>query len=332
MVKLLPMAWHFARHRFTAVHPLEVQAQLLNACNLRCVYCRCPEIPTALLTTAQWVELVKGLAPYGTRRFKAQGGEPTLFKGLGEICGTARSLGMRTAVTTNGYGIVKTPALLECLDEVVVSIDALTPELHDRYRGPGSHAIAMEAADLAAARGCAVYINMIVHRDTRQDLEPLLAYCERRGFRLNAQAIQFSTHYQDGEARRIGLSQEDESRLYRQLAAWARQGRSMMFSAEAYGQTSRWPDYRARARAAEGRSACMAGEFYIHIEPNGNVHPCNFHVGAFTPKNAVTDGLDAALRHARRHHCQDCGVVHLEERKRLFSLKPGAILKLAQRG
>jgi MoaA/NifB/PqqE/SkfB family radical SAM enzyme len=332
MAQLLSTAWHFARHRFSDLHPLEVQVQVVNACNLRCAYCRCPDIPTTMLTTAQWVDIVQGLARVGTRRLKAQGGEPTLFKGLAEILATARSLGMRTAVTTNGYGIVKSPDLLDQLDEVVVSIDALKPERHDRYRGAGSHEVAMEAADLAAARGRKVYLNMIVHRDTWDELEPLLEYCEQRGFRLNAQAVQFFTPHQNREAISIGLSQADESRLYRQLGAWRRHGRPLMFSAATYEHTSRWPDYMSRARATEGQSACMAGEFYIHVEPNGNVHPCNFHVGDFVPKNIVTDGLDSALRHARRHNCADCGVVHLEERKRLFSLKPDAILQLARRG
>ncbi len=326
------MAWHFARHQFTTIHPLEVQAQLLNACNLRCTYCKCPEIATRTLTVDQWLEIVRGLARFGTRRFKVQGGEPTLFKGMDEICAAAKAAGMRTAVTTNGFGIVRTPSLLDALDEVVVSVDALRPELHDRCRGAGSHAIAMQAADLAAARGCRVYINMIVHKETACDLEPLLAYCESRGFLLNAQAVQFSTHYQDDGAEFLALDQAAESALYQRLADLKRQGRGLMFSAATYERTSQWPDYRARTRAMEGHSACMAGNFYVHIEPNGDVHPCNFHGGPFTAKNAVTDGLEAALRQARFHHCADCGVVHLEERKRLFTLKPGAILQLLRRG
>ena len=36
-------AARFAAHRFRALHPFEVQAAVINACNLRCVYCRCPD-------------------------------------------------------------------------------------------------------------------------------------------------------------------------------------------------------------------------------------------------------------------------------------------------
>lgn len=332
MINPLPMAWHFVRHRFSELHPFEVQAQLLNACNLRCAYCKCPEVKTPTLAPEQWIEAVRGLARAGTRRFKAQGGEPTLFKGLRDICAAARAVGMKTAVTTNGFGIVKDPSLLDHLDEIVVSLDAVNPALHDRWRGAGSHEVGMRAADLAADRGVRVYVNMIVHRDTWADLAPMLEYCERRGFRLNAQAVMFSTDYHDEGAREIGLSQQDESRLYSQLAAWARQGRSLMFAAATYERTARWPDYAARVRAMEGESACMAGRYYIHIEPNGDVHPCNYHLAAFTPRNMVADGLEAALRHARRHNCADCGVPHLDERKLLFAFRPAAIIQLARRG
>jgi MoaA/NifB/PqqE/SkfB family radical SAM enzyme len=332
MINPIPMAWHFARHRFSAVHPFEVQAQLLNACNLRCAYCKCPEIKTPMLAAEQWIDAVKGLGRLGTRRFKAQGGEPTLFKGLREICAAAQAAGMKTAVTTNGFGIVKDPRLLDHLDEMVVSMDALTPALHDRYRGEGSHEVAMQALELAAARGLKVYVNMIVHRDTWTDLVPMLEYCERRGFRLNAQAVMFSTDYQDDAVREIGLSQQDESRLYHQLAEWSRQGRSLMFAAATYERTARWPDYMARVRTMEGESACMAGRYYIHIEPNGDVHPCNYHQADFVAKNMVTDGLETALRHARHHNCADCGVPHLDERKLLFAFNPAAVIQLARRG
>jgi MoaA/NifB/PqqE/SkfB family radical SAM enzyme len=332
MINPIPEAWHFVRHRLSAVHPFEVQAQLLNACNLRCAYCKCPDVKTATLTAEQWIDAVRGLARAGTRRFKAQGGEPTLFKGLGDICAVAQSLGMKTAVTTNGFGIARDPSLLDHLDEIVVSLDALDPARHDRWRGAGSHQVGMTALALAADRGVKAYVNMIVHRDTWPDLLPMLEFCEQRGFRLNAQAVMFATDYHDEGAADLGLSQREESRLYSELAELARQGRSLMFAAATYERTARWPDYAARVRAMEGVSGCMAGRYYIHIEPNGDVHPCNYHLGSFTPKNMIRDGLEAALRHARRHNCADCGVPHLDERKLLFAFRPAAILQLARRG
>ena len=60
----LRFAARYAAHRFQTLHPFEVQAALLNACNLRCAYCCCPDLKTDLLDTAQWTDVIRGLAPY----------------------------------------------------------------------------------------------------------------------------------------------------------------------------------------------------------------------------------------------------------------------------
>src|SRR6185295_1128176 len=141
----LKMAGHYLRHRFSELHPFEVQALLINACNLKCSYCRCPEIKMALLSTEQWIETLRGLAQLGTMRVKFQGGEPTLRNDFKALCAESRRLGILTAVVTNGIRLVEQPDLLDELDEVVVSVDGPVAEIHDRQRGPGTHEIALEA-------------------------------------------------------------------------------------------------------------------------------------------------------------------------------------------
>ncbi len=332
MTKSFRLAKHFVKFRLRSLHPFEVQAVLLNGCNLRCLYCRCPDIKTALMTTAQWRDLVARLAALGTYRIKFQGGEPTLRRDFNEICRAAKHAGLVTAVTTNGYGIASCPDNLRHLDEVVVSLDALTAELHDRYRGNGSHATGMRALELAKNKGCKVYVNMVVHRDTLNELEPMLEFCERRGLGLNAQAVMFGKEYQDGEAMFLALSQQDEQEMYQRLTRWKRQGRPLMFSANSYERTSRWPDYRTLSVRGSGPSGCMAGHDYIHIEPNGDVHPCGLHGANFKPKNLLRDGLEAALLNAQVHDCADCSLVYLNERKALFGLRPAAVREVFRRG
>jgi MoaA/NifB/PqqE/SkfB family radical SAM enzyme len=75
----------------------------------------------------------------------------------------------------------------------------------------------------------------------------------------------------------------------------------------------------------------MAGRYYIHIEANGDVHPCGLHGATFAPKNAARDGVDAAVQHARHHDCADCSLAYLNERKALFALSPPAVLHLIRR-
>lgn len=326
------MASHFLRYRVRTLHPFEVQAVLLNACNLKCTYCRCPEIPVPQMTTAQWTTTLRQLARAGTFRIKFQGGEPTIRKDFAEIAAASRQAGILTAVVTNGTMIAARPALLDHLDEVVVSLDALTPERHDAYRGSGSHAAAIAALAASKARGRAVYINMVVHRNTIDELPGMLEFCASHGYGLNAQAVMFGADYQDRSAEaELRLPQDDERRMYEQLADWKRAGRPLMFASSTYARTARWQDFSVLSVAAEGRSSCMAGRDYIHIEANGDVHPCIVHTGPFTAKNLLRDGFGAALRHARHHHCVDCSLAYLNERKALFSLRPAAILELLRR-
>lgn len=332
-VQQLRMAARFARHRLRALHPYEVQALLLNACDLKCSYCRYPELRTRVLSTAQWKEVLRGLGRLGTLRVKFQGGEPTLRGDFVELCATARDAGIRAAVVSNGQRIAEDPGLLAELDELVLSIDGPDAASHDAQRGAGSHARVLRAIDAAQARGIPVFAVMVVTRATIDRLEEMIDWCEARGVGLHAQPVLFGLDFCDAaERERLELSAEQVRGFNRRMAAWSRAGRRVMFSSGTYERTAAWPDYaRSNVRSA-GRSACMAGRFYVHIEANGDVHPCQPHGATLQPRNVVRDGLEEALRHAARHDCGDCFHAYLNERKALFGLRPGAVWHALRRG
>lgn len=328
----LRMASRFAAGRLRELHPFEVQAALLNACNLRCVYCKCPEISTRLLTTAQWRATVRGLARLGTMRIKWQGGEPTLRPDFRELCAESQAAGIRTAVVTNGLAIADDPALLDHLDEVVVSLDSPRAEVNDGLRGAGCWERATRAIHLARGRGVRVFVNMVLTQRNVPDLEAMLAFCEERGARLNAQPVAWGRLFYDEAARELALTAEQTRDVHRRLAAWKREGRAVMFSAAAYEKVLGWPDPATLTVQSEAESSCMAGRDYVHIEPNGDVHPCVMHDAHFVPKNVLRDGLEEALRHVRRHDCGDCWSAYLNERKLVFGLRPRALLEVVRRG
>jgi MoaA/NifB/PqqE/SkfB family radical SAM enzyme len=335
----LKMASRFLAHRFGELHPFEVQASLLNACNLRCVYCKCPEIKTTLMTTEQWREIIRGLRALGTIRIKFQGGEPTLRPDFQELCAVAQRADMITAVTTNGLQVPDQPALLDHLDEVVFSLDSVTPEINDRLRGEGTHAQVVQAIDIARERGLPTYVNMVVSRESLGELEAMLEFCEARGIGFHAQPAIFGWQYSgDWEqhfaevGENFALTPEDVRAMNARLAEWKRQGRPLIFSPPTYEKSTRWPENGRLTVPSQGESSCMAGKFYVHIEPNGDVHPCGQHEATFTPKNIIKDGLEEALRHVRRHNCGDCWTAYLNERKALFGLQRSALWGIVRRG
>ena len=305
---------------------------LLNACNLKCAYCRLPEIKTELLSTEQWKQILGGLAALGTMRIKFQGGEPTLRPDFADLCHEAKRVGMTTAVITNGSRLAERPALLDDVDEVVVSLDATKPEIHDAVRGAGSHAVTLRAVDHALARGKSTYAVMVVHRDNLDELEPMLGFCEARGVGLHAQPLLLGRDAFDDGARALQLTNDQVRGFNRRLAEWKRQGRRLMFSAATYENVARWPDYSVLTTRTVGDSGCMAGRFYVHIEPNGDVWPCSQHGASFQPRNIIKHGLVDALRSVQHHDCGDCFTAYVNERKAVFALKPTALLEVVRRG
>lgn len=329
----LRLAGRFLRHRFAPVHPFEVQAMLLNACNLRCAYCSCPELPTRLLTTEQWLAIIRELAAAGTMRLKWQGGEPTLHKGFRPLCAAVRAAGIRCAVVTNGLKIAEDPSLLDDVDEVVFSLDSLDPATNDRVRGAGVCAAVQRA--IAVARQVPhrprLYINMVVMRANRDHIEAMLQFCEAHGIGLNVQPAVFGLANYDEAARPLALDNAETRVLFANLARWKRAGRPLMFAAASYEQAIGWGDYGELTRPSHGRSACVMGRVYVHIEPNGDVYPCVQTTSTFAAKNLVADGVRAALAHARTHECGDCYSAYLNERKALFGLRPTAVLEYLRR-
>lgn len=332
-VQQLRFAARYLRHRFAAVHPVEVQAVLLNACNLRCAYCKCPELKTAVLSTAQWLDVVRYLATVGTLRLKWQGGEPTLHKDFRRLCAAVQAAGMCCAVVTNGTQIAADPSLLDHLDEVVFSLDSVTPAHTDAVRGAGVHAAVLRAIAVAqrAAHRPRLFVNMVVMRDNAAEMEAMLAFCEAEGLGLNIQPAVFGLPYYDDGAQPLALDNGETRALFHRLAAWKRQGRPLMFAAATYAAATAWPDYRALTTPAPQGSDCVMGRDYVHIEANGDVLPCIQTCGTVTPKNLVRDGYEAALRHVQRHTCGDCYSAYLTERKALFGLRPAAVLEYLRR-
>jgi len=326
------LARRFLAHRLRELHPFEVQALLLNACNLRCAYCCCSEIRTEPMTTAEWKSIIRRLGQLGCLRIKFQGGEPTLRSDFRELCAEARRAGIIAAVVTNGLRISERPALLDHVDECVVSIDSVEPDVHDRLRGRGSHAAAVRALDLARERGIRTYVVMVVSRENAMQVEAMLDFCEARSAGFHAQPVSFGLHYTDDAAQDLGLEPEQVREIHRELAEWKRRGRRLMFSSASYRSVADWPDYRERTTRSRGPSSCMAGRFYIHIEAGGDVWPCQQHGADFKPMNIRRDGLEEALRNAKRHDCGNCHSVYLNERRLLFGLHPAALWQMVCRG
>lgn len=107
-------------------------------CNLSCTHCYSssgPEIRTAL-DVGIVCDVITDAAAMGYQVVSVSGGEPFLYKELYDVLAHAKSLGLYTTVTTNGFftGKDRLNHLRDLLDGLAISLDG-PPELHNEIRG-----------------------------------------------------------------------------------------------------------------------------------------------------------------------------------------------------
>lgn len=135
-------------------------------CNLRCQHC----FATALhsrrpkLSLEEYRTIARECERMGVLHVSFQGGEPLLLpRELESIIGAFGADRFYIAITTNGTML--TPERLTWLkrigvDKITVSLDSMTPGVHDAFRGvPGTFAKAMAGIEHALGKGFRVTIN-----------------------------------------------------------------------------------------------------------------------------------------------------------------------------
>jgi len=130
--------------------------------------------------------LVSDAARMGYQVISFSGGEPFLYSGLGEVLRHAKSLGLRTTVTTNGYFLQprRREPLQNFVDVLAVSLDG-PPELHNRLRG-SERAFDRLCAGLKSLRGSGLNFGFIhtLTQETWEHLSWIAEFAAASGARL----------------------------------------------------------------------------------------------------------------------------------------------------
>lgn len=146
--------------------PVAINFHLHRACNARCRFCFATfRDVEGQLSTADAVRLLDALRAAGGEKMTFAGGEPTLHSDLGVLLHHAKTIGLHTAVVTNGAFL---DALLERhrtdLDWVGLSVDSANETTQVNLgRGQGDHvARAVALAALCKQSGVRVKLNTVV--------------------------------------------------------------------------------------------------------------------------------------------------------------------------
>ena len=305
--------------------PFFVQYSLLNACNASCVYCNCPRRADPRMAVDAHEAVLAEFARLGAARIKFLGGEPLLHPDLARLVRLVKALGMRAAMVTNGFLVPAHMDLVRSLDEIVISIDG-REQAHDAQRGRGSWKKVMAAIDACAEAKLDFFLSAVVTKKTVAEIDWLLDTARRYRVMVNFQIPQFNPEMYGPNARTWMPEPGEVDALLRKIIAAKESGAPVLFTARSYRRTLEWEDFsRERVERPGEPSPCTAGKYFLQMEPNGDIYPCVLQVGTFTPKNAFTDGVEAAWRHAGCHSCVDCYNTWLNENRGIFDLHPSIL-------
>ena len=307
------------------VRPFFVQYSLLNDCNAQCVYCDSPFRGDRQLDAATHRRILSEYARLGAVRIKFLGGEPLLRADIGELVDAVRHLGMRCAMVTNGFLIPRKLDVIKNLDELVISIDG-NEAAHDRQRGEGSWRKVMDGIETCSRAMVDFFLTAVVTNCSSDQIDWLLNLARELGVMVNFQIPLYNPEVYGAEAA-SWLPDEDAIRsIIGRIIQAKEAGAPVLFSVRSYRRTLHWPDYSMERDVRPGQvSPCTAGCYFLHMEPGGDVYPCVQHIGAFSPKNVITDGVEQAWRHAQAHACFSCYNTWLNENRAIFDLSPSVL-------
>ena len=171
--------------------PQRLSVELANICNLHCSYCFRAE-DDLYSAHAQFFPLELLLRVINEARETANitrvgftGGEPTLHPAFGEILRTVAEASLTVSFVTNGWHFERVWPALQAnrasLSHVAFSLDGLTREDHDRWRGKGSFDRVVRAFSRCHMSKLPFAIKVVIRRDLMHQLESLAIFAARMG-------------------------------------------------------------------------------------------------------------------------------------------------------
>lgn len=278
-----------------------VQLSISRECNLNCRYCYATdrvEQGERKMTLDDYRRVIDDLCAINPRmRFSLTGGESLLNPDVFDIAAHIRSHGCYVDILTNATLI--TPGnvhrIKACFDQVSISLDGSDAELHDMFRGRGSHDRTMRSIKLLQQHEVPYCLSMTVNRLNIHDVE---AMASRYGSLLSFQPL-----FKAGNAAK---AEEDIS--ITGLQYYEALSRAAGVNPLSYCESSL--DAARRERACK----CAVGDSEVSISATGDVYPCQLlHYPEFHMGNVLdTPVVDIYTRSAVVDRCRRLTVDNLK--------------------
>jgi sulfatase maturation enzyme AslB (radical SAM superfamily) len=171
--------------------PQRLSVELANICNLHCSYCfRADDnlySPHAEFFSIELLRRVISEARPAANitRINFTGGEPTLHPAFAETLQAIGEAGLTASFVTNGWHFDRVWPALQAnrasLSHVAFSLDGVTRESHDRWRGKGSFDRLVRAFSRCYMSKLPFGMKIVIRRDLVDQLEQIAIFAARMG-------------------------------------------------------------------------------------------------------------------------------------------------------
>jgi len=249
---------------FGFYRPEQVTISITEECPNRCLHCALPNKNNhSKLTVEETKNAIDQAVRAGATNIIFDGGEPLGYAGLEELISYVDPKKAIACMFTSGVGLTaeKAVSLKQAgLYSVSVSIDSPFEEKHDEMRGvPGVFQKAAEGIQNALKAGLLVNMYIVLAPHNVHDLDEIWNLAKKTGVHeLSFYEIVPTGRWMD---RNNDVLTKEQHFLFENFV-------------EACGKDASGPRIFSGPRVIH-EFGCMAGRYWLHITPEGNILPCS---------------------------------------------------------
>lgn len=294
--------------------------EMTSRCNLKCIHCHAfgGDASYDELSKEEAKAMIDQIASLGIRSFVFTGGEPLLREDLFDLIEYAKSMRFTVFIATNGTLITKEVAkLLRKFDVgVVIGLDAMNSETHDRIRGvAGAFDAVIKGIENCIAENLYLHLNIVAAKQNFDEIGRIIDYGDEIGV-FSYFIYRFVPFGRGEEIRDYELGSADFKALLDLILEKQREVRAIIIPV---ASPEYWA-YMLQKRGIHNRrvinflgrffGGCLAGKGMMYIKPNGDVWACPFlpvQVGNVRKEriDMIKENLEQA-RYASARSTRDC--------------------------
>ena len=264
------------REEYTYRKPFILEFEITRRCNLKCVHCYASASDSRFddeLTFDEIRPVLDDGRSVGVRELSLTGGEVCIHPQFIEVVDAALERDYNVRFVTNATLV--TDDLVRRLGArpiklITVSLDSIAPEVHDRIRGRGSHAAALDGIERLLGAGFYVSIITAFSNYNLGEFDAILDFCVRHDVDWQAQM----TSAKGRCPREITLSPAEYYALGEKLAAAL--AADLPINIVPMDDMATFSHFAPLSLLSETwQGQCTGGLLNIFVRANGDVTPCS---------------------------------------------------------